>query len=125
MGVHELMDALRIRTFLRDLFGSRLTAHMEEELLRTRLDFEARIMDRERIISDLRAEINQLNGKIDRYELVLLPLTSPAGKFFTPKRETVHFQTKVEDSPKTWAEIQADFYAKQELEDNGAHDNGR
>ena len=106
---------LRIRQFLRDLFGSRLNAHLEEELLRVRNDYESRLLDRERTISDLREQVTALSGKVDRYELVLLPLASPMGDFFRPKpKRDVTFQATTDKSaPSTWEEIQAEHYARE------------
>ena|ERR1700734_415784 len=106
---------LQIRAFLRNLFGSRLNAHLEEEIMRTRNDYETRLMERERTISDLREQLGQLSAKVDRYELVLLPLASPIGGLFAPKKERPPL-VPVEDYPKTWAEIQAEHDRQQQLE---------
>jgi hypothetical protein len=103
--------------FFRNLFGSRLSAHLEEEIYRVRELYEARILERERTIAELRERNADLSSKVDRYELVLLPLTSPMGDFFKQKKESSHFQTLTEDNPlKSWEEMQRDFYAKQEKE---------
>jgi hypothetical protein len=101
-----------IRQFLRDLFGSRLNAHLEEELMRTRQDFENRLMDRERVIADQREELGQLKAKVDRYEMVLLPLSSPAGGFFAPRkpRPPLH---PTDPEFKSWPQIQAEWDKEQ------------
>jgi hypothetical protein len=99
---------MQIRQFLRDLFGSRLNAHLEEELMRVRNDYESRLMEHERIASDLREELAQLRGKVDRYEMVLLPLASPAGGFFAPRKERPPLQS-VEPETKSWPQIQAEW----------------
>ena len=58
-----------LRKLLRDLFGSRLSEHMEVELLRLRQDFDARIQDYKSVIADLRAEKALLQAKVGMYEL--------------------------------------------------------
>ena len=107
---------IRIRQFFRDLLGSRLTDHLETELLRIRNDYESRLLDKDRIISDLRSDLVALSGKIDRYELVLLPLTSPVGDLFRPKRDVALKATTDKSAPSTWEEIQAEHYAQQAAE---------
>jgi|HubBroStandDraft_6_1064221.scaffolds.fasta_scaffold04118_2 hypothetical protein len=107
---------LQIRTFLRNLFGSRLNAHLEEELMRTRNDYETRLMERERTISDLREQLGQLSAKVDRYELVLLPLASPIGGMFAPKKERPPLMPVADGGGMTWAEIQAEHERQQQLE---------
>ena len=69
----------KIRQFLRDLFGSRLVERLEEDLLRTRSDFESRLLDKDQIIADLRSERAVLLGKINVYEMTLMPRASRAG----------------------------------------------
>ncbi len=128
MDVENL--GLKIRTFLRNLFGSRLNAHLEEELLRLRSDYETRLMDRERTIAELREQAAQLSSKVDRYELVLLPLASPLGNFFAPKKDRTPKVPLEVPTAKTWPEIQLDWEKQQELEaaqekQNGPHDLGR
>jgi hypothetical protein len=114
----QVTVALRIRQFFRDLFGSRLTEHLETELLRIRNDYESRLLDKDRIIYDLRADLAALSGKIDRYELVLLPLTSPVGDLFRPKPKRDISLQEIPDksAPTTWDEIQAKHYAQQAAE---------
>lgn len=112
MDIKDL--GLKIRQFCRDLFGSRLNAHLEEELLRTRFDYETRLLERERVIADLREQVVQLSGKIDRYELIILPLTH-GGMFSTKKeRQTVRIET--EPAQTSWEAIQADWERKQQAE---------
>ena len=111
--------AVRIREFLRDLFGSRLTAHLEEELMRTRSDYETRLMERERTIADLRSDVAALTAKVDRYELVVIPLASPIGEMMrgTPKRREATFKEKPEPPVlSTWEEIQRDYELAQQAE---------
>jgi hypothetical protein len=56
------------RKFLRDMFGSRYTEHMEVELLRLRQDFDVRIQEYKNSVAELRAEKSLLNAKIIMYE---------------------------------------------------------
>ena len=116
----------QIRSFLRGLFGSRLTDHMEVELMRLRNDYEGRLQDRERTISDLREQVTALSGKIDRYELVLLPLSSPMGDFFRPKPKRDVSLQGITDEPvaTTWEEIQAQYYAHEAAEADKEKANG-
>lgn len=69
----------KIREFLRDLFGSRLTARLEEDLLRLRTDFETRLQEKDRLIEEVRAEKALLLSKVALYELTLMPRASRAG----------------------------------------------
>jgi hypothetical protein len=57
-----------LRKFLRDLFGSRFSDHMETELLRLRQDFEFRIQEYKDIVADLRMEKTLLTAKVTMYE---------------------------------------------------------
>ena len=75
----------KIRRFLRQVFGSRLTSHLEEELMVQRDDFGVRLREREVYIADLKHEIERLRSKVAEYELVLIPLKT--GGLFAPKRE--------------------------------------
>lgn len=73
------MTGAAIRLFFRELFGSRLLATLEVDLLRLRQDYDERLQDKERIISTLREEKAFLTGKIAIYESTLMPLSSRAG----------------------------------------------
>ena len=95
--------AIRIRTFLRDLLGSRLTEHMERELLQLRDDYQSRLLDRERVISDLRADLAAATAKLDRYELVLIPLCNPVAR--SPRQPST-LQPTTESPRSSWQEIQ-------------------
>lgn len=68
-----------IRQFFRELFGSRLVERLEEDLLRVRQDFEERLQDKELIITTLRAEKAEMQGKIILYERSIMPTASRAG----------------------------------------------
>ena len=107
--------AQRIRSFFHDLFGSRLVNSLELQLLQLRSDYERRLEERDQTISDLRADLAQVKMKLEGYELVLLPLASPVGKLFAPKREPT-FETVIGPTPGSWQDVQAKWYAQQEAE---------
>jgi hypothetical protein len=73
------MSGASIRAFFRELFGSRLLATLETDLLRLRQDYDERLQEKERIIESLREEKAFLTGKISLYETTLMPLSSRAG----------------------------------------------
>lgn len=72
----EVPVGMKIREFLRQVFGSRLNAHLEIELAQLRQDFEARLQERDQRCAELQSDIERLRGKVAEYELVLIPLTS-------------------------------------------------
>lgn len=116
MDVENL--ALTIRAFFHHLLSSRYQSHLEEELLRTRSDYETRLLERERTISDLREQLSFLSSKVDRYEMVLLPLASPAGSLLaTPRRPAPTFQSSTDTpAPTSWQEVQAQWDREQAAE---------
>ena len=73
------MTGNSIRQFLRDLFGSRLTATLEVQLLRLRTDYDERLQDKDLTIATLREEKAELSAKILTYENTIMPLSSRAG----------------------------------------------
>lgn len=73
------MSGESIRKFFKELLGSALVLRLEEDLLRTRSDFEARMRYQDDIIANLREEKAVLSAKIILYENTLLPLSSRAG----------------------------------------------
>lgn len=89
------MTGLEIRQFLRELFGSRLNAHMEDELFRLRGDYDTRLQEREARIAELKEQVLHLAEKIDRYEAIFLP------KFFGPKKEQVPLEPF--ETEESWA----------------------
>jgi hypothetical protein len=117
--------ARTIRLFLRDLFGSRLSSHLETEIFQLRGDFEARLEDRERVIADLKERIAELKAKATQYEIAL-EKTSSLSSLFAPAKPKQYFQGNTEPVPMTWAEVQADHARKQEEEKlNGVSNEGR
>lgn len=118
MDVETLTSrAAAIRAFCRELFGSHLLAHLEEELARTRADYETRLQERDRSIADLESRVQSLTSKVDRYELVIIPLSSPLGQMMSaPSRAQVSRNFKAtSDAParSTWDEIRDDHDRKQ------------
>ena len=89
--------AKRVRTFFRDLLGSRVIevmesthaiiltekeqsfAYLQEELERTRHDYEKRLLDKDEQLADLGAEKAMLTGKIIMYEQAVMPTVSRMG----------------------------------------------
>lgn len=71
--------ARSIRKFFRELFGSRLVERLEEDLLRLRNDMDQRLLDKDEIITNLRAEKTEMQGKIILYERSIMPTSSRAG----------------------------------------------
>ena len=84
--------AKRFRQFFRDLLGSRITEHLEIELLRLRSDFEQRLMDKEQTIASLREEKSLLMSKITMYEMTIMPHSSRVGA------EVVAYQKPIKPS---------------------------
>lgn len=71
--------ALRIRLFFRDLLGSRMTAHLGEDLLRLRSDMDQRLMEKDVTIASLREEKALLMSKVTMYEMTIMPHASRVG----------------------------------------------
>lgn len=103
-----------LRLALRELFGSRLAAQLEEDLMRLRADSGERLHEREIVIADLREQLAQANAKIERYELVIIPIASPVGALFSPKRPVPTFPSSTEPIPSSWHAIQAEYEREQD-----------
>lgn len=73
------MSGESIRKFFRDLLGSRLAETLELQIVHMRSDFEARLHDKDLVISQLRSEKAALEGKAIVYENALFARTSQAG----------------------------------------------
>lgn len=110
------MIALSIRTFLSTLFGSRLASRAEDELLRARADHERYETTLSITIAEQKEEIAQLKGKLERYELVLIPLTSPVGNLLAPKRPAPTFEPLSEPAPGGWSSWKAEEEARLAVE---------
>jgi hypothetical protein len=85
----------RIRQFLRELLGSRLTSRLELDLILLRQDFEARAQEHQVIVAGLREEKQMLLSKVAMYEATLLPYASRAGAevvaYQKPKKPAFEF----------------------------------
>lgn len=106
---------LKIRDFFHDLLGSRLALAAETAAYQLRGDYETRLAEKDQLISVLNSRISNLEGKVDRYELVLIPLTSPAAGLFGPKKERQPF-VPITDTKSSWEAFQDDYYAQQAQE---------
>ena len=71
--------ASNIRLFFDELFASRLTERLQEDLLRLREDMEQRLSDKDKIIAALRSEKAEMQAKMTSYELTLMPQSSKVG----------------------------------------------
>lgn len=115
-----------LRQFFRELFGSRLTAHLEEELLRLRNDHNQALHDRDVQIAALREEKAQLNSKIIIYENTVMAHSSKMGAevvaYSKPEKPKPNFSFV--DMPETksrWQAVQDahnEQMAKEIAEDN-------
>jgi hypothetical protein len=77
----ETFGAL-IRQFFRELFGSRYTQHLEEEILRLINDHDRTLHDRDVQLASQREEISRLNSKIATYDLTRAPRAARASSKF-------------------------------------------
>lgn len=73
------MTGSDIREFFRELFGSRVIANLDVQLIQLRQDFEQRLQDKDQIIAELRAEKALMQGRMSIYENTIMPLASRAG----------------------------------------------
>jgi len=105
-----------IRQFLQELFGSRLTAHLEEEMLRLRNDYETRLHDKDIIIASLREEKAMLSSKINVYEMTIMPHASRAGAdviaYQKPKKPNFDF-LDMGTVKSRWEQYQEDYYKEE------------
>lgn len=103
----------RIRLFFRELFGSRVTEHLETELLRLRQDFELRLIEKDHVIASLKEEKALLTSKITVYEMTLMPHSSRAGAevvaYNKPKKPSFDFSS-VAPVKSRWEQYQEEYY---------------
>jgi hypothetical protein len=102
----------KIRLFFRQLFGSRMASHLEDELFQIRADYEVRLKERAHYIADLKEEKQVLQRKVAEYEMVLLPLTQ--GGILGPKRPAPVFEDVLPVN--SWKAEQDAYYKQQEEE---------
>ena len=106
-----------IRTFLRELFGSRLVERLEADLLTFRNDYEARLHDKDVIIATLREEKAQLSNKIAMLEVVVMPRSSREGSEYIKAQKPVKPNFSFVDIPPTkskWEVYQESYYKAEE-----------
>ncbi len=99
--------AQKVRTFVRDLFGSRLVATLELRVIEIQQEHEHRVADKDDLIASLRSDLAKALAKIETYEIVLLPIVSPAGNLFKPKPVPLTFERLSGPEPGSWAWVQA------------------
>jgi hypothetical protein len=101
--------AKSIRGFFRDLLGSRITEHLEVELLRLRSDFEQRLQDKDNVIAGLKEEKSMLLSKVTMYETTIMPYASRAGAevvaYQKPKKPAFSF-VDVPAPKSRWQQVQ-------------------
>jgi|SRR5271154_4080756 len=108
-----------IRQFFRELFGSRLTERLEEDLLRLRSDMEQRIQDKDNLIADLRGDRAVLLAKIATYEMTIMPHASRMGSEIVAYQKPTkpNFAPVDIPQPKTrWEMVQEEHNKKIEKE---------
>jgi len=109
----EIAVSEKIRMFFRQLLGSRMASHLEDEMVRLRGDYEVRLREREQYISDLKEEKQSLQRKVSEYELILIPLTS-GNLLGAPKGPRPVFEDVAPTN--SWKAEQDRFYKQQEEE---------
>ena len=109
----------RIRQFLRELFGSRLIAQLELDLLRLRTDMDQRLQDKDRTIATLREDIQRQQSKIAVYEATIMPHSSRMGAevaaYVKPVKPTFSFND-IGPTKSKWEQVQADHEAQMRKE---------
>ena len=125
----KISVAQKIRRTIRELFGSRLVEHLEAEKFLQQSLYEARILERDQEIDRLRQELATLRGKFSEYELdpSYFWWLSQRGRSSPAPPSDSHSVSEV-SAPKTWRQIQDEWYAAQETPEettNGVSDPGR
>lgn len=108
-----------VRQFLRELFGSRYTQHLEEEILRLHNDHNRALHEKDLVISELRVEKSQLNSKIITYENTVMSHSSRMGADVIKSQKTSGPKPNFSfvDIPPTksrWQAYQDTYYKEQE-----------
>jgi hypothetical protein len=113
------MSGKEIRAFFRELFGSRITEHLEYELLQLRSDMDQRLQDKDRVIAGLREEKQQLMSKVALYENTIMPHSSRMGAevaaYVKPTKPNFSF-TDIGPTKSKWEQVQADHEAQMRKE---------
>jgi len=98
--------ALKVRTFFRELFGSRLVDTLELRIMEIQQESERRINDKDRVIDMLQADLANLRVKMETYEQIIIPVVSPVGNLFKAKPEPRTLERLSGPEPGTWAYTQ-------------------
>jgi hypothetical protein len=109
----------RIRYFFRDIFGSRVLEHLENEKMQLREDFEKRLQDKDNVIASLREEKALLMSKVAMYEITLLPHASRAGAEVVAYQKPLKPAFSFVDMPvpkSRWQQVQEDHEKQLEAE---------
>jgi hypothetical protein len=104
--------AEKIRQFVRDLFGSRLVATLELRVIEIQQEHERRVADKDDLISSLRSDLAAARAKLELWESVIIPLTSPAANILYPKPKQT-FEAITGPEPGSWAWVQQEHYRKE------------
>ena len=109
----------RIRQFLQELFGSRYTQHLEEEITRLRNDHDRVLHDRDVQIASQREDIARLNSKIIVYENTVMAHSSRMGaevvSYQKPGPIKPNFSfTDLPPTKSKWEQFQDKYYAEEE-----------
>jgi hypothetical protein len=98
-----------------DLFYSALVSRLEEDLLRVRQDFEARIQEYQNIVADLRGEKAALTAKLSIFEFSLQQKVGIDPSQKNPRKPS--FATFEEPRPMTrWQVVQQEHEKQLEKE---------
>lgn len=114
--------AIAIRQFCTELFRSNFVSLLQEDLLRTRADYEARLQEYRQQVNDLKHEKMVLENKITTLEISVFPTVSKVGADIvrrangSPKPE---FGGGSFDMPEksAWQAAQAEWEKQQEAEE--------
>jgi len=115
----------RIRQFFTELFGSKLVARLEEDILRLRNDYDQRLHDKDVMIAALREEKALLMSKITVYEMTIMPHASRTGAevvaYQKPTKPSFNF-LEMPPEKSRWQKVQEEHDARmaQELAEEAA-----
>lgn len=104
--------AIKVRTFFRELFGSRLVATLELRILEIQQESERRIGDKDRVIEMLQSDLASVRSKVEMLETVVIPVISPVGNLFKPKPDQRTLERLSGPEPGSWAFVQQEWDRK-------------
>jgi hypothetical protein len=107
-----------LREFFSNLFGSRLAGRLEYDIDVLRSDFQSRIEEYKLQLAELKSDKAVLQAKLERYESVVIPLSSRAGADLSRKPLRPNFgETFNEASLTPWQQKQREFDQLQAAEE--------